>query len=402
MGLLSKQVKQRWSNRNKTYYTMKGYKYTKNYDEFLVNVEDLPDKSHVLINVECDNCSKKIENLKWLNYKKYVKGDEKYFCRKCVERLFLGGQNKLTNEEIGNRIDNMLGWELINIKRMENKTYVDLIDNEGYLYYDCWFNGINSKYKPRFVDKSNPCSIQNIKLWLKLNNRSFELLSDIYSGTKEKLKWKCLKEECGEIFEASWDNIVQGNECSFCAGRQVGISNCLATLRPNIALEWHPTKNGDLTPYDVTCGTHKYTWWKCNECGYEWSTMVSNKIKSNGGCPKCNQSNGEKAVVKILHNKIDYIIQYPFEDCKYKQVLPFDFYLPDYNICIEYQGIQHYEPVDFAGKGEEWALREFKDNQIRDQIKRDYCKDNNIKLIEIPYWDFENIEEILTNIILMS
>ena len=64
---------------------------------------------------------------------------------------------------------------------------------------------------------------------------------------------------------------------------------------------------------------------------------------------------------------------------------------------IEYQGKQHYEPIDFAGKGEKWANKLFRSNQKRDKIKRGYCIKNNIPLIEIPYWEFENTENILLN-----
>ena len=72
------------------------------------------------------------------------------------------------------------------------------------------------------------------------------------------------------------------------------------------------------------------------------------------------------------------------------------FFVPSKNLCIEYQGEQHYEPVDFAGKGIEWAKMKFEENQEKDNIKRIFCKDNNINLLEIPYWDYENIEEILS------
>jgi hypothetical protein len=65
--------------------------------------------------------------------------------------------------------------------------------------------------------------------------------------------------------------------------------------------------------------------------------------------------------------------------------------LPDYNICIEYDGIQHFESVDYFG-GE----LGFINTQMRDNIKNEYCKNNNIKLIRIPYWDYENIDQILT------
>lgn len=70
--------------------------------------------------------------------------------------------------------------------------------------------------------------------------------------------------------------------------------------------------------------------------------------------------------------------------------MPFDFYLPDYNTCIEYDGELHYKAVDYFGGDD--ALSNTK---CRDEIKTQYCKENNIKLIRIPYWEFDNIEEIL-------
>ena len=76
--------------------------------------------------------------------------------------------------------------------------------------------------------------------------------------------------------------------------------------------------------------------------------------------------------------------------------LPFDFYIPSLNIAIEYDGEDHYMFV-FRGKGDtyEKAFNRFIGTKVRDTIKTMYCKENNIKLIRIPYWDFDRIEEIL-------
>ena len=101
------------------------------------------------------------------------------------------------------------------------------------------------------------------------------------------------------------------------------------------------------------------------------------------GCPICKASHGEKAIQKFLieHN-IKYIAQKRFLECKDKGTLPFDFYLPDFNTCIEYQGRQHFIPVDYFGG--EIALRE---QQKRDKIKKDFCKKFKIRLIEIKFTD---------------
>ena len=75
------------------------------------------------------------------------------------------------------------------------------------------------------------------------------------------------------------------------------------------------------------------------------------------------------------------------------KILYFDFYLPKFNTCIEYDGEQHFKPVDFAGKGEKWAEQQFAQIQIRDNIKNVYCIDNSIQLLRIKYT--ENIETVL-------
>lgn len=99
------------------------------------------------------------------------------------------------------------------------------------------------------------------------------------------------------------------------------------------------------------------------------------------GCKKCKESKGENKIREFLiKNKIQHEIQYKFKGCKYKNLLKFDFYLPHYNICIEYNGAQHYRPVKYWG-GEK-TLKEIK---LRDNIKKEYCEKNNIKLIVIRY-----------------
>ena len=77
--------------------------------------------------------------------------------------------------------------------------------------------------------------------------------------------------------------------------------------------------------------------------------------------------------------------------------MKFDFYLPDYNAIIEYDGEQHFMPVDFANKGAELATNSYNKNLKRDEIKNKYCKDNDIRLIRIPYYEYDNIESILTS-----
>jgi hypothetical protein len=110
---------------------------------------------------------------------------------------------------------------------------------------------------------------------------------------------------------------------------------------------------------------------------------------SGKGCPTCNESKGEKAIRNYLNkHNISFIPQHKFNDCKNIKPLPFDFYLPDYNTCIEYQGEQHYRPIKrFGGVNAHEKLKE------NDNIKKEYCESHNILLIVIS-----NINEVIYNL----
>lgn len=120
---------------------------------------------------------------------------------------------------------------------------------------------------------------------------------------------------------------------------------------------------------------------------------------TNHNAPMSSESRGERLVKDYLeNNNIKYEQEYILHGCKYKQPLRFDFAVFDGDSLIsliEFDGEQHYKPVRFRGISEEKAEELFKLVQLRDKIKTDYCKDNNIKLIRIPYWEANNITDIL-------
>ena len=99
----------------------------------------------------------------------------------------------------------------------------------------------------------------------------------------------------------------------------------------------------------------------------------------------------EKSIRYILNESgINFKQEYTFEGCKNVNRLPFDFYLEDLNICIEADGIQHFEPIEFFGGKDAYDRL-----KINDQIKDSYCKNNGIKLIRIPYFESGSIGNIL-------
>ena len=125
-----------------------------------------------------------------------------------------------------------------------------------------------------------------------------------------------------------------------------------------------------ITPIKIKCPN-----------GHTFETTPQLHLYNAAGCSICNserRSSGERKIRWYLHQHgIKFKEQQTFEGCKYKQKLLFDFYIPEYNLCIEFQGEQHYRP---------WYTEEdFETQQIRDNIKREFCKTHNINLLEIRY-----------------
>lgn len=113
------------------------------------------------------------------------------------------------------------------------------------------------------------------------------------------------------------------------------------------------------------------------------------------GCPYCKESKGEIKIKNFLQeNSLVFMREHRFPDCKYKNTLPFDFYIPKLNLCIEFNGKQHYKPIKHFGGQNYLEL-----TQKRDKIKFEYCKKNKIKLLTIKYND--NVYNILTRYLLL-
>ena len=116
--------------------------------------------------------------------------------------------------------------------------------------------------------------------------------SDVSAGSDAKVWWKCNKGYDHE-WESAVNNRSRGSLCTICTGFKVVKSNCLATLNPELAKEWHPTKNDDLTAYDVTEGTGRKVWWKCNKGeDHEWYTSILKRSHGHG----CTICSGRKVV----------------------------------------------------------------------------------------------------------
>lgn len=207
----------------------------------------------------------------------------------------------------------------------------------------------------------------------------------------EKMSTEHYCEKHNIFFNISPECALRGYGCRQCASEKLRMQ--LLKPEEQYILELK-MKHPHIVLRDKYLGTHINTSHECLLCGHKWDPKPANLL-SGMGCPCCNESKGEKAVAMWLKSHgIDYISQKKFNNCRDRRELPFDFYLPNYNVCIEYQGKQHYEAIDYFG-GKETLLY----TQYHDQIKFDYCMDNHICLICIPYW--EDMNEYLSKNLLI-
>lgn len=128
---------------------------------------------------------------------------------------------------------------------------------------------------PKLAEKWHP--IKNNKLTPK----------DITHGSHKKVWWMCDKGHVWKAtcYNATCYNKIKENKCPYCAGQKVCKDNCLLTKNPKLAKEWHPTKNGKLTPNNVTSGTDKKAWWRCKN-GHDWKAAIGSRSRG-AGCHKC-------------------------------------------------------------------------------------------------------------------
>ena len=203
---------------------------------------------------------------------------------------------------------------------------------------------------------------------------------------KKTYQFRCFS--CNTIFSNSWDNHVNKSQgcpkCNQCGRKKRtldSIKEQTDKLNTGYEYDWNTYKGYFDNNFKIKCPQHGW-----------FNQQISNHLMGQK-CPKCKQSKGENEIEKFLiENNIEYETQKTFAGCKNKRMLPFDFYIPSKNLCIEYDGEFHFKPVEFFG-GEE----SFKQTIKHDKIKDDFCIENGVNLIRISYIDFNSIKHILSH-----
>lgn len=312
----------------------------------------------------------------WNNFKE----QKSYTCLECA--------HKNTGDGLRHSFDNVRdyfekhGFILIDDKYIGANIKLTIKDREEYKYYTT-FHLFQKHNNPERYHKNNPHTLDNIKHYMKLNNINYNLVSDKYINANSKLKFICDKNhECS----ISWADFQHGTRCKEC----YNISR--RKSHEQFELELQEKYKGEYSVIGEYKNNRDKILFLHNTCGTYFETIPFSILGRGDGCPLCSISKGERKCIDWLEeNNLKYEREYIFNDLisDKNAYLRYDFavFTKDEIVLIEYDGEFHYRNIidDEA----------FKRRKMLDKQKNKYAIDNNIPLIRIPYWEYENTEKIL-------
>lgn len=283
------------------------------------------------------------------------------------------GNAKKTDKEFKQEVYNLVGDEYTFLdKYVDAKTKIKVKHNKcGNIYNVKPNNFINGS-------RCHYCYGTSKKTDKQFKHEVYTLVGDEYTILEPyvdaKTKIKVKHNKCGSAYKVSPNTFLStGRRCPYCFETK---------KKTDIVFEQevYSLVGNEYTFLEPYVDAKTKIKVKHNKCGNVYEAQPTNFIQGYR-CPYCNSPKGETIITKLLDTfNIDYEYQKTFDDLKDKSYLSYDFYISDQNILIEYQGIQHYQPVDIFG-GED----RFINQQKHDQMKLDYAKEHGYNLIAVPY-----------------
>lgn len=313
-------------------------------------------------------------------------------CYYCGRERTIAARKKDLSEFHAKELAESKGFEYVDVIRRDSKICVLFIcpRHREYGVQEMWY--FNMK---RDITGCQHCIGRNdseeyvLREMQEINPNM--VLLDPYNGRTGRVKALCKIHNATTYTTPS--NIIEGMGCYYCGLDKLSEMH---KIPKDVFVDRLNEKHPDislLSEYDCVTSTITVC---CHKCNSEWSNRADYIL--NVGCVNCEDNTTESKVGKILQSHgFSYIRRFPFDDCRDKRPLPFDYYLTDYHILVEYDGEGHYHPVNFGGIDDERALQQMLYTQAHDKMKNEYCEKNNIPLIRIPYWEKNNLEEYLMN-----
>lgn len=281
------------------------------------------------------------------------------------------------------------GYKLISNSYVNNNQRLLIECDKGHQYYVKFSNFRSGKRCPECANnikrEKRLLQYDYVKNYIESID-GYVLLSDSYINAKSDLKIQCDK---GHIFLMSFSEFKSGHRCPDCSKERVANSKRLSYSYVKKQIESEIGYILLSTNY-INCNQKLLI--KCPE-GHIFEKTYD-KFRSGQRCPICAESKGElksRQYFELLNTNFE--TQYSFDDCKNIEPLRFDFAVfhdierTKLAFLYEYDGEYHYQPID--------GQKKLKYQQKLDNIKNQYCLKNNIPLLRIPYWNFDNIENIL-------
>lgn len=316
----------------------------------------------------------------------YMLSKNIFTCTNCLYKK-IGRKGKYTIKDV-ERTCSKNGFVILDMKDYSDVfSKIHVVDADGYRYY-IPFVSIVKNINVNKYHKSNPYTMENIRIYMRNNNIDYELFDDIsYVTNHTKLHFKCNK---GHEFYMDQNSLGQGSRCPVC--HIDGITKSDEEFKN----ELYDKYGDEYTSLDTYINNTTKILIKHNTCGKEFRTRPFSIIGRGDGCPYCNVSKGERKCKNWLEdNHFIYQQEYKFDDLVGKRNIRLRYDFAIFNssneiiALVEYDGEFHYRNVFSNGEGN------LKLRQKYDKIKDDYASSHNIKMIRIPYWDFDNIEKIL-------
>lgn len=317
-----------WSNKMRKWFESKGYEFTAYGDRFFVKAKDLSKGSGKKVKVICDYCGAEY-TMMYYDYNKREDKTKDVCSQKCRA-----------------------------LKQYENS------------------KEIRAKYQ--FDKVRDVCEMYDYELLTK---------EEDFTTTRMDIRFVCKKHGMQKMM---MDNFIHGHKCYFCSYEERGnnlkhsieyIKSMIESYNNNKLLNFKDYLGSSVRNLKIECGS----------CGNIYITSFSDYMNNMQiRCKSCanKESVSERRIREFLtDNEIIFEQEKTYDDCRDINKLPFDFYLPKYNLIIEFDGQHHFYEI---GRGN------YETTKKHDEIKNQYCKDNNINLLRIPYWEGNNIEKIIS------